>query len=134
MKDDRPRDSRPLVQLSSGSASDHESESPFYELREGIVWFSEEIKREHRRLKTSLWRYVRRSRFFVALTSPLIYGCIIPFLLLDLFVTIYQAFSFPSMASRRPGARITSFLIGTNCVTSMLSSASIVSTARTPMD
>jgi hypothetical protein len=46
-------------------------------------------QREHRRLKTSLWRYVRRSRFFVALTSPLIYGCIIPFLLLDLFVTIY---------------------------------------------
>jgi len=84
-----------LVQLSASAAPEPESESRFYELRKGKVWFSEEIKREQRKLKTSLWRYIRQSRFFVALTAPLIYACIIPFLLLDLFVTVYQAFSFP---------------------------------------
>jgi hypothetical protein len=105
LKDHGSKDSDRLVHLSSGSGtsvpgtaavdSDAETASPFYEWRDGVARFSEEMKREQRRLKTSLWRYIRSSRFFVALTSPLIYGCIIPFLLLDLFVTIYQAFSFP---------------------------------------
>lgn len=95
MTDHDRKDSDRLVQLSASAATESESESLFYELRKGKVWFSEEIKREHRKLKTSLWRYIRQSRFFVALTAPLIYACVIPFLLLDLFVTIYQAFSFP---------------------------------------
>lgn len=95
MTDHDRKDSDRLVQLSASAATESESESLFYELRKGKIWFSEEIKREHRKLKTSLWRYIRQSRFFVALTAPLIYACVIPFLLLDLFVTIYQAFSFP---------------------------------------
>jgi hypothetical protein len=88
-----------------------ESEGPsvFYELRAGKIWFSEEIKREHRKLKTSLWRYVRSSRFFVALTAPFIYSCVIPFLLLDLFVTIYQAVSFPIYGI--PKARRSDYII-----------------------
>ena len=94
MTDYDRKDSDRLVQLSGNTSSAQESESLFYELRKGKVWFSEEIKREHRRLKTSLWRYIRQSRFFVALTAPFIYACIIPFLLLDVFVTVYQAFSF----------------------------------------
>ena len=95
MNDRHEQDPHPLVHLTGQTAHDDDLPSPFYEIREGAVWFSEEIQREHRRLKTSLWRYIRSSRFFVALTAPLIYGCIVPFLLLDLFVTIYQAFSFP---------------------------------------
>lgn len=87
------KDADPLIQISA--AGEEEGASPFYELRGRAVWFSEEMKREHRRLKTSMWRYIRHSRFFVAITAPLIYGCVIPFLLLDLFVTSYQAFSFP---------------------------------------
>lgn len=83
----------PLVQIAANAEEDIKSE--FYELRGRAVWFSEEVKREHRRMKSSLWRYIRHSRFFVALTAPLIYGCVIPFLLLDFFVTSYQAFSFP---------------------------------------
>jgi hypothetical protein len=69
--------------------------SLLYELRAGKVWFSQEVLREQRRLKTSLWRYIRSSRLFVALTAPFIYSCIIPFLMLDLFVSLYQAVSFP---------------------------------------
>jgi len=90
-----PNNSDPLIHITTGSSEEREEKSPFYELRDRVVWFSEEMKLEHRRLKTSLWRYVRHSRFFVALTAPLIYGCVVPFLLLDLFVTLYQAFSFP---------------------------------------
>lgn len=93
--EDRDSKQDPLVQLTTPGAAEDDNSSPFYELREHGVWFSEEIKQEHRRLKASLRHYVRHSRFFVALTAPFIYACIFPFLLLDLFVTAYQAFSFP---------------------------------------
>jgi hypothetical protein len=74
---------------------EEELKSHLYELRKGEVWFSEEIKREHRRLKTSLFHYVVHSRFLAILTAPFIYACIIPFALLDLFVSTYQAVCFP---------------------------------------
>ena len=74
---------------------EEEIQSAFYELRNGKVWFSNEIKREHRRLKTSLVRYVLHSRILAILTAPFIYACIIPFALLDLFVSVYQAVCFP---------------------------------------
>jgi len=70
-------------------------QSAFYELREGKVWFSNEIKREHRGLKTSLLQYVWHSRVLAILTAPFIYAVIIPFVLLDLFVSVYQAVCFP---------------------------------------
>jgi len=87
--------SEPLVQLPVIEKLQEEIKSEFYELRKGKVWFSEEIKREHRRLKTSLLRYLLHSRFFAFVTSPFIYALIIPFVLLDLFVSVYQAVCFP---------------------------------------
>jgi hypothetical protein len=65
------------------------------ELRNGKIWFSEEIKKEHRRLKTSLFRYAVYSRVLAILTAPFIYACILPFVLLDLFVSMYQWVCFP---------------------------------------
>jgi hypothetical protein len=83
------------VQLPRVEKLEEEVKSRFYELRNGKIWFSEEIKREHRKLKTSLARYVLHSRFFAFLTAPFIYACIIPFVLLDLFISTYQAVCFP---------------------------------------
>jgi hypothetical protein len=57
--------------------------------------FSLETLTEHRLFKTSLWKHIRTARPLVILSVPLIYACAIPFLLLDLFVTIYQAVCFP---------------------------------------
>jgi hypothetical protein len=57
--------------------------------------FSPETRLEHRLLKTPLWEYLRRTRPLVLLSVPLIYLCAIPFLLLDLFVALYQAICFP---------------------------------------
>lgn len=56
---------------------------------------AEEFARQQRRYKTGLFRFLIRSRALVVLTSPLIYAGWIPFLLLDLFVTVYQAICFP---------------------------------------
>jgi hypothetical protein len=95
MTDDISKKPDRLAHIAVDPERDEEFRGPFYELRKRKVWFSDEIRIEHERLKGSLWRYIRGSRFFVALTSPFIYGCIIPFMILDLFITLYQGFSFP---------------------------------------
>jgi hypothetical protein len=95
MDDHRSKKPDSLIQFPGAEKLEEQIKSHFYELRKGKVWFSEEIKREHRKLKTSLLRYVLHSRFFAVLTAPFIYACIIPFALLDLFISTYQAVCFP---------------------------------------
>lgn len=56
---------------------------------------ADEFLRQQRRYKVGLFRFLRRTRLLVALTSPVIYIGWIPFLLMDLFVTVYQAICFP---------------------------------------
>jgi hypothetical protein len=117
----------PLVQLPGVEKLEEEIKSQFYELRKGKIWFSEEIKKEHQRLKTSLYHYVLHSRLFALLTAPFIYVCIIPFALLDLFVSTYQAVCFPVygipkarrrdyMAIDRNRLRYLNALEGLNCL------------------
>ena len=67
----RSKKSEPLVQLPDVEKLEEEIKSEFYELRKGKVWFSKEIKREHRRLKTSLARYVLHSRVLAILRRHL---------------------------------------------------------------
>lgn len=95
MADNPSKKSDALVQFPAIEKLEEEIKSEFYELRNGKIWFSEETKREHRRLKTSLVRYVLQSRILAILTAPFIYAVIIPFVLLDLFVSVYQAVCFP---------------------------------------
>jgi hypothetical protein len=61
----------------------------------GKVKFEEAVLAEHRKLKSSLARYVLDSRFLAILTAPIIYVGIVPFFLLDVFLVIYQAICFP---------------------------------------
>jgi len=56
---------------------------------------AEEFARQQRRYKTGLFRFLIRSNLMVVLTAPVIYAGWIPFLLMDLFVTVYQAVCFP---------------------------------------
>jgi hypothetical protein len=66
-----------------------------YGLERGKIIFEEEILRRHRELRIGLTRYVLRARFLVVLTAPVIYALIFPLVLLDIFVTVYQAVCFP---------------------------------------
>lgn len=52
----------------------------------------------HRAVKTGLARYVLGSRPLMVLTALLIYSLVVPFGLLDAFVTVYQACASESMA------------------------------------
>ncbi|HEY7547916.1 MAG TPA: hypothetical protein VH913_00215 [Hyphomicrobiaceae bacterium] len=65
-------------------------------LERGRVVFEEEVLRRHRELKTSLFHYILNAHILIALTAPVIYGLIVPLLLLDLSVTLYQAICFPA--------------------------------------
>lgn len=56
---------------------------------------SREVARQQRYYKVSLLRFLRHSRLMVVLTAPIIYAVFIPFVLIDLFVTIYQTLCFP---------------------------------------
>ncbi len=66
-----------------------------YTLRQGRVEFEDEARRRHREMRVRLGTFLRQTRPLVVLTAPVIYAMIVPFVLLDLFVTIYQAVCFP---------------------------------------
>jgi hypothetical protein len=69
------------------------------ELRIGIehgrIAFEEELLRRHRELRLRLAPYLLGANPLVMLVSPVIYAGIVPLLLLDLFVSLYQAVCFP---------------------------------------
>lgn len=64
-------------------------------LEAGRAAFEEEVLRRHRELKTSLSRYILNAHPMVVITAPVIYALIVPLLLLDLAVTLYQLACFP---------------------------------------
>lgn len=66
-----------------------------YSLKNGRVVFEAEMRRRHREFRVRLGTFLRNTRPMVVLTAPVIYSLIIPFVLLDLFVTLYQAVCFP---------------------------------------
>ena len=69
------------------------------ELRIGIghgrIAFEEELLRRHRELRQKLAPYLFGANPLVMLVSPVIYSGIVPLMLLDLFVSLYQAICFP---------------------------------------
>jgi hypothetical protein len=64
-------------------------------LENGKIAFEEEILRRHRQLRTGFLTYIRRARILTILTAPVIYAVIVPLVLLDLFVSLYQFICFP---------------------------------------
>jgi hypothetical protein len=67
-----------------------------YGLEHGRAVFEQEVLRRHRELQTTLTRYLLNARPLVVLTAPVIYSLIFPLVLLDIFVSIYQAVCFPT--------------------------------------
>ena len=66
-----------------------------YKLRQGRVAFDQEVRHLQRQYRTGLWRYVTGANIGMLLSAPLIYSLVLPFALLDLMVTLYQAVCFP---------------------------------------
>ncbi len=64
-------------------------------IERGRVLFEQELLRRHREMKTTLRQYLLNASPLVVLTAPVIYSLIVPLVILDLFVTLYQAICFP---------------------------------------
>jgi hypothetical protein len=64
-------------------------------LEHGRIIFEQELLRRHRELQVKLSTYLANARPLVVLTAPVIYSLIVPIVLIDLCMTIYQAICFP---------------------------------------
>jgi hypothetical protein len=59
------------------------------------IKFEESVRQTHRRIKTGVFQWLVSNRPQNFITGPVIYSMILPLLILDLSVTIYQATCFP---------------------------------------
>lgn len=59
------------------------------------VRFEREVLAQHRRFKTGLVPYMLTANWLSVVTAPVIYAVLLPMLILDLFVTVYQRICFP---------------------------------------
>ncbi len=66
-----------------------------YELQERAVFFREGIVEQHRQQVVRLRTYLRRAKLRNIATTPIIWLCLIPALLMDLVVSFFQAVCFP---------------------------------------
>ena len=65
-----------------------------YGLEQGRARFEKEVKRRHEALRKGLGKYLAGASPAVVLTAPVIYSLIIPFVVMDLWVSAYQAICF----------------------------------------
>ncbi len=65
-----------------------------YTMENRKVTFQKEALRRQKEFKQALWRYVFGGQFLTTITAPIIYSLIVPFVFLDIMVTIYQAICF----------------------------------------
>ena len=74
----------------------HEQESSMlFQIKGKHIEFEHTILQAHRKLKVSLYRWFFTNRPQNLLTGPIIYGMIIPLLVMDFFSSFYQATCFP---------------------------------------
>jgi hypothetical protein len=67
-----------------------------FHLENRRIVFEQEVLRLHREIKVGLARYIREAHPLVVLTAPVIYSMIVPIILLDISVMVYQAACFPA--------------------------------------
>jgi hypothetical protein len=67
----------------------------------GKLVFEEEVLRRHRELRVNVWNYIKRANIMLIVTAPLIYSLIIPVVILDLFLFVYQSICFPTYGLKR---------------------------------
>ena len=74
----------------------HEQETRvLYELEGQRVRFKTSVREAHEKLQQSVLPWLRNASWRSYASAPVIYSLIIPFALLDLFVSTYQAICFP---------------------------------------
>lgn len=65
-----------------------------YKIEQKRVVFEQEVILRHRALRMKISKFLRDSKIGYIVTAPVIYSLIIPFSLMDIFVTVYQNICF----------------------------------------
>ncbi|MGH8369540.1 MAG: hypothetical protein ACRESC_01040 [Gammaproteobacteria bacterium] len=73
----------------------HRREALHADFENRKIRFEQEVIAAHRRFKAGLLSYMWHSSALTLLTAPVIYSGIVPIVLMDLFVSLYQAICFP---------------------------------------
>ena len=63
-------------------------------LQAGLVGFEQGVVAEHRAARLKVSRFLAESSFGATVTAPVIYSLIIPLVLVDIWVSLYQAICF----------------------------------------
>lgn len=66
-----------------------------YRVERGRVWFDRELRDVHRKLRQSIPAYVLEGDVLNLATAPVIYSLLLPLIVLDFWVTVYQSVCFP---------------------------------------
>lgn len=66
-----------------------------FEIQNRRIVFEDHVRRLHATMRTHALRYLAGARPLVLLTAPVIYAVIVPMIVLDILVMIYQAVCFP---------------------------------------
>lgn len=69
--------------------------SIFFQVKGKRIEFEQSIKKKHKKLKTGFFRWLITNRPQNLITGPIIYSMIIPLVIADLFVSLYQHTCFP---------------------------------------
>ena len=72
-----------------------QQEQLHYRIEGSKIRFAENLRRAHHELKTGTVAWLWQSELRNVVSAPFVYALIVPLLLLDLLVTIYQAACFP---------------------------------------
>ena len=66
-----------------------------YKIQQKRILFEKQIIKQHKRYVQRLWDYLKKASLKNVLSAPVIWAVIIPTVLLDIGVTLYQAVCFP---------------------------------------
>lgn len=66
-----------------------------YVIEKGKVAFESDVRMVHRRVRQSVPAFLREAPVASLLVAPVIYSLLVPFVLLDLWLWLYQAVCFP---------------------------------------
>lgn len=77
------------------SALNEQQQTMFFQIKGKRVEFEQSIKEAHKKLKTNFFRWLVTNRPQNLITGPIIYSMIIPLLITDFFVTLFQLTCFP---------------------------------------
>ena len=72
-----------------------QQEQLHYRIEGSKIRFEENLRKIHRELKTGVFAWLRQSEIRNVISAPFIYAMVIPFVVLDVFLFVYQSVCFP---------------------------------------